>query len=89
MTTKFIAFDGKKFDSMLDCKIYEYKVLKENVPVPRSIDDIEVSDFISLAESYMDDIISGKEIDTHLAYEELMKIVYDDNIFNYINKLTP
>ena len=46
------------------------------------------NEMINLAESYMKDIESGREVDTEYAFELLMKLVYGEYVFEYINTLS-
>ncbi|CAH9013582.1 conserved hypothetical protein [Vibrio phage 249E41-1] len=45
------------------------------------------TELVSLAESYMQDEEQGRDIDTQWAYELLMKSVYGEDVFDYINSL--
>ena len=45
------------------------------------------TELVSMAESYMEDEELGREIDSHYAYELLMKVMYGEDVFDYINSL--
>lgn len=53
-------------------------ILSSNSPVNRAI--------ISLAESYLQEELAGGEVDTHYAYEFMMKSVYGNEIFIYLSE---
>lgn len=45
------------------------------------------SGMISLAGSYLQEELAGREVNTHYAYEFIMKSVYGKDIFTYIDNL--
>lgn len=66
-------------------ELEENKKVRPEVTLPNNSSSNRV--LISLAEDYMDDEESGKEIDTQFAYETLMEVVYGKDVLDYINSL--
>ncbi len=53
-------------------------ILSSNSPVNLAM--------ISLAESYLQEELAGREVDTHYAYEFIMTSVYGNGIFIYFDE---
>ncbi|AGB06901.1 hypothetical protein [Vibrio phage XZ1] len=58
------------------------QVVLGNTPVQ----DVEAR-LTSLAQSYLEDELKDREIDTQWAYEEIMQLVFGQDIFSKINRL--
>lgn len=85
METVYRTKDGKEFYKKIDAENYE----RENLKRPEIQKDIDFSGLIDTAKSYMEEIENGEESDTHWLYEEVMMLVYGEDIFKeYINKIT-
>ncbi len=58
------------------------KVVIDKTPVQ----EIE-SKLVKLAQSYLEDELNERELDTQWAYEQLMQLVYGNDVFDKLNKL--
>lgn len=65
----------------------EFLTLRPKAINFEDITEEDVKKLISLAESCIEDEESVREVDTHCAYEALMKFVYGNKVWDYVNGL--
>lgn len=58
--------------------------IKGKRPLPKFL--IDLKKIIAITENHMDEIATGNEVDDTYLVDDLLKIVYGQNVFEWINK---
>ena len=59
----------------------------QNKPVPKPLEDIDITRLIDSCNFYLDRIAKGSddEDDPHYIYETVMSVIYGDDIWKFLN----